>query len=77
MLEKSFSIGKNGRNYFQFNTARQLQAAESKKYLATTAAYSSRYYLKSHSGSVLNIYEGAMQSSLMESFSKVMKKRMP
>ena len=77
MLEKSFSNGRNGRNYLQFNMVRQLRSAASDIYSATAASRSSLYSLKSHCGSVLHMYEGEMQSLLMERLSKGMKKRMP
>ena len=51
--------------------------AASDVYSATDAAHSSSYSLKYHSVSVLHMYEGRMQSLLMEWFSKVTKKRIP
>ena len=77
MLEKSLSNRRNVRNYLWFNTVRQLRVAALEIYSATDADHSSHYSIKSHNGSVLNLYEGAMQYSIMERFAKGMKKRMP
>ena len=74
-LEKSLANRRNGKNYIQFNTIRKLRAAALDIYSATSAAHSSRYSLKSHRRSVLNIYEDVMQSLLMERLSKGTKKR--
>ena len=49
----------------------------SEVYSAMPTAYKSRYLLKSHRGSVINIHEGDLQSALMEIFSKCMKRSMP
>ena len=46
-------------------------------YSATDATHSSRYSLKSNRISILHMYEGAIQSSLMERFYKGVKKRIP
>ena len=77
MLEKSLSNGRNGRNYLQFNTFRKLRATALGIYSDTADAHSCPYSLKSHCGSVLQMYEGVIQSSLIERFSKGMKKMMP
>ena len=76
-LEKYLSNGSNGRNYLQFNMVRQLRVAASEIYAATDAANSSTYFLKSHHGIVLHMYEGVMQSFIMERFPKGNKKIMP
>ena len=65
MLEKSLSNGRNGRNYLRFNTASQLLAVASDIYSSRADSRSSRYSLKYHSGSVLHMYEGAVNYSLM------------
>ena len=77
MLDKSLGKGRKGRNYLQFKTVRQLRAEVSDVYSATSMAHKSRYSLKSHRGSVINMYEGAMQSALMKKFVKGTKRRMP
>ena len=51
-------------------------SAVSNVYSATSTDHKSRYSLKSHTGSVLDMYEGDMQSALMEIFAKFMKRRM-
>ena len=56
---------------------RQLQAVASDMYSAIADARFGRYSFKSNRGSILHMYEGVMQSSLMERFSKGIKKRMP
>ena len=77
MLDKSLSNGRISWNYLQFNTVRQLQAAASDIYSVTADAHSSCNSLKYHCGIVIHIYEGAIQSLLMERFSNGVKKRMP
>ena len=77
MLEKLFSNRSNDRNYLQSNTVSQFQAAVLDKYSDTSDARSSRYYLKSHRGSILHMYKVAMQSFLMERSDKATKKRIP
>ena len=56
ILEKSLCKVRDGRDYLEFNTVRQLRAAVSDIYSATSTAHASRYSLKSHWGSVLNTY---------------------
>ena len=77
MVDKSFSNGRNIRNHIQFNMVRQFQAAALGKYSVTAAAHSSRYSSNYHRGSVLHMYDGLMQPSLMDRFTKGMKKRIP
>ena len=77
MLEKLLSKGRNSRNYLHFNMVRQLQATALDIYSATADYRYSHYYLKSHLGIFLHMYEGGMQSSLMERFSKGAKKKLP
>ena len=40
-------------------------------------AHTGRYSLKSHRGSLIHMYKGAMQSDLMEIFAKGTNRRMP
>ena len=77
ILNKSLCTGRNKRSYLQFNTFRQLLALVSDVYSATSTYHKSRYSLKSHQGIILNMYEGAMQSALMERFVKGVKRRIP
>ena len=77
VLEKSLSNGRNGRNYLQFNTFRHLQAVALDIYSSIASAHSSRYSLNYCCGSFLHMYEGTIQSSLMERFDWGTKKRMP
>ena len=76
MLEKSLSKGRNA-DYIQFDTTRQLRSATSNVYAATSQAAGLRYAMKSARGEVTHLYEGAMQTMLMERFVKGMKIRMP
>ena len=75
MLEKSFSNRMDDRNYLQLKIVRQLRTAASDIYSATDDDISSHYSFKYHRGIFLYMYEGVMQSLLMERFSMVMKKR--
>ena len=77
MLEKSLANRINGKNYLKFRKVRQLWAAASDIYSATAATHSSHYSVRYHFGSVLHMYEGAIQSSLMERFSEEIKKMIP
>ena len=77
IMYKSFCKGRNRRIYLQFNTVRQLWAAVSYLYSMTSTTHKSRYPLKSHQGSVLHMYEGDIQSALVEKFVKGMKRMMP
>ena len=65
ILENCFSKGRNGRDYSKINTDHQLRAAVSDVYSAMSMAHASRYSLNSPQFSVLHMYEGVMQSSLM------------
>ena len=65
------------KNHLQLNTSRQLRAAVSYVYSATSTAHESRYSLKSYRGNVLHMYEVDMQSALMVIFVKGMKRRIP
>jgi hypothetical protein len=76
MLEKSLTKGRNA-DYIQFDTTRQLRSATSNVYAATSQAAGLRYAMKSARGEVTHLYEGAMQTMLMERFVKGMKIRMP
>ena len=75
MLDISLSNGENGWNFIQFNGVRQLREALLDIYSATDTAHSSCYSFKSHHGRVLHMYEGVIQSLLMDRFTKDMKKR--
>ena len=75
MLEKSLSNSKNIRNYLQFKKVRHLYALSVGIYSATEDSHSSIYSFNYHSGSILHMYEGVMQSSLVDRFSKEMKNR--
>ena len=76
ILEKYLCKVRDGRDCLQFNTVRQLRAAVSDVYSATHTAHNLRYSLKSHRGSVIHMYKGAVQSALVEIFSKGMNRRM-
>ena len=58
IMEKALGKGINGRNYLQFNTFRQMRAAVSDIYSATSTDHERRYSLNSHRGSVLHMCEG-------------------
>ena len=77
MLEKSLANRINGKNYLKFIKVRQLWAAASDIYSATAATHSSHYSVRYHFGSVLHMYEGTMQSLLMENFENRTKKKIP
>ena len=77
MLEKSLEKGRNSAKFIQFGTTRQLRGAASNVYAATSQASGLRYAMKSSKGEVTHLYEGAMQTMLMERFVKGMKIRMP
>ena len=76
MLEKSLKRGKNA-SYTQFDSVRQLRAAASNLYSATSTHCESPLSLKAASGAVLHMYNGPMQSVLMERFALGMQARMP
>ena len=77
IMDKSLCKGRNRRNYLHFNTVCQLQAAVSDVYSMISKTHESGYSLKSHQGSVIHMYEGDMQSALVEKKFKGMKRRMP
>ena len=77
ILDKSFCKGRNGIYSLQFNDIPQLREVVSDVYSATSMAHASRYSLRSHQVSVLQMYEGAMHLALMEILVKVNKTRVP
>ena len=77
IMDKSLCKGRNRRNYLHFNTVCQLQAAVSDVYSMISKTHESGYSLKSHQGSVIHMYEGDMQSALVEKFVKGMNRRIP
>ena len=76
MLEKSLKKGKNA-DYTQFDLVRQLRASTSNLYSATSTHCESPLSLKAASGAVLHMYNGPMQSMLMEWFALGMQVHMP
>ena len=76
MLEKSLEKGKNA-DYTQFDLVRQLRAVTSNLYSATTTHCKSPLSLKAASEAILHMYNGPMQSILMEWFALGMQACMP
>ena len=68
IMEKGLCKGIKGRYHLKFNIVYQLQATVSYIYYAISMDQASRYSQKSHQSSVLHMYKGDMQSSLIEIF---------
>ena len=77
MLEKSIEPGRNSADYKQFDSCRPLRSAASNVFAASSLGASKPLVLKSTKGEVLHLFQGAMQSVLMERFALGMKIRMP